>query len=212
MSYFRLHWPKIRRWGIRLAIAGCIWFFLAVGIIHVYGYRDEQRPVDVIVVLGSGLRRDGHAGPSLTRRSLRAAELWHQGLAPQIICTGGKTERAPRPEAEACRDILLEQGVPSGAITLENRSFSTEENAINTRAIMEAQGWQTALLVSDAYHMLRAQIIFRSQGIEAYISPVPVSEIPFSFYLWAITREVAAIHWLAIKTVLNLPITHVGGL
>ncbi len=212
MSHFRLHWPKIRRWGIRLAIVGFIWLFLVATVIHVYGYRDEQQPVDVIVVLGSGLRRDGRAGPSLTRRSSRAAELWHQGVATQVICTGGKTERAPRAEAEACRDILLERGVPDEAITLENRSFSTEENAINTRAIMDAHGWQTALLVSDAYHMLRAQIIFRSQGIEAYISPVPVSEIPFSFYLWALTREVAAIHWLVIKTALNLPVTHVGGL
>jgi len=180
-------------------------------VILIYGERDNKRTADVIIVLGSGLRRDGRPGPALIRRSLHGAELWHEGIAHYVICTGGLTARLPRSEAEACVELLQEQGVPAEAILIEDRSMSTEENAINAHEIMQAQGLNTAVIVSDRYHMLRASWLFSLQGIEVYTSPT--SDYPtMGTLIYAMTREVMAFQWQALKEVLNLPNTHIGGL
>jgi uncharacterized SAM-binding protein YcdF (DUF218 family) len=210
----KLRSSRWKRWR-RIGLIGVVMWLAGVSclsaIILLYGERDNKRSADVIIVLGSGLRRDGRPGPALTRRSIHGAELWHQGIAPYVMCTGGLTTRLPRSEAEACAEILQQQGVPAESILLEDRSMSTEENAINAHEIMTTQGLNTAVLVSDRYHMLRASWLFSLQGIETYTSPT--SEYPnFSTLVYAMTREVMAFQWQALKEVLNLPNTHIGGL
>lgn len=178
-------------------------------VVHNYGQQTSTRTADVIIVLGSGLRRDGRPGDALYRRSLRAAELYTQGYAPNMICTGGQTSGYPRSEADACREILEANGVPAATIMLDDRSRSTEENALNSRTIMEAQGWEDAVLVSDSFHMLRAEWIFEMQGLTVYSNPVPRTRVRRWWYVQSITREVLGLQWQAFKEVLNLPVTYV---
>ena len=54
---------------------------------------------------------------------------------------------------------------------LEDSSHSTEENLANAKAIMDARGWRTALIVSAPYHLLRAEIIAQDLGMDAKGSP-----------------------------------------
>jgi uncharacterized SAM-binding protein YcdF (DUF218 family) len=177
--------------------------------IHTYGQQVSNQTADVIIVLGSGLRRDGRPGDALYRRSLRAAELYNEGYAPNVICTGGQSAGYPRSEAAACQEILENNGVPTTAITLEDRSRSTEENARNSRAIMEAQGWEDAVLVSDSFHMLRGRWIFETQGLTVYPNPVPSTRVRRFWYVQSVAREVLGLQWQALKEVLNLPVTYV---
>jgi uncharacterized SAM-binding protein YcdF (DUF218 family) len=144
----------------------------------------------------------------LIRRAEHAAALYADGIAPVVICTGGVGYGRARSEADACAELLRARGVPDTAIVLEDRSRSTEENALYTRAIMEANGWETAVVVSDGYHLLRATLIFNHEGITNTTSPV-ASQPPLRVLLPALGREVAAFHWLLFKTVFNLPITYV---
>jgi uncharacterized SAM-binding protein YcdF (DUF218 family) len=204
------------RWLKRiLAAAGLVallWLLIAAGLgmlVYATGRVDNAQPSDVIVVLGSGLRRDNSPGPSLYRRTSKAAELYQQGIAPDIICTGGYTAGHTRSEASACAELLIGYGVPADAITLEDQSRSTLENARNSRAIMEANGWQTAVVVSDGYHLLRAGWIFREAGIGAVTSPAASNPPAYSFAT-AIVREVAALHLQALISVFNLPVTYVS--
>lgn len=204
----------MKKWLKRMAIIVIVlWLAGVCGlIVWIYqaGNTDTGETADVLVVLGAAVRRDGRADLSLTRRSQHAADLWHAGRAPEIVCTGAQAQNRPNSEAEACREILLEQGVSPDVIRMETRSRSTEENAIYTRELMQAEGWQRALVVSDSYHMLRAGFIFRSQGIETVLSPVPSERIHSrSFYVWSVMREVAALHWQVFKQVFNLPVTNI---
>lgn len=203
------------RWLKRgLYVAGIIamlWMLAAAGLgvaVYTQGRIDHAEPSDVIVVLGSGLRRDGSPGPALYRRAEKAVRLYDEGIAPTLICTGGYTAGQIRSEAQACADILEDNGVPASAIVLEERSRSTIENAAYTREIMDANGWQTAVVVSDGYHLLRAGWIFEQAGIQAVTSPAD-SDPPGYSLLAAIVREVAALHLQALITLLNLPITYV---
>jgi uncharacterized SAM-binding protein YcdF (DUF218 family) len=56
------------------------------------------------------------------------ADLYHQGLAPLIILTGGVNRHNGIVEAQVHRRILLEHGVPEGVIRYEDRSATTREN------------------------------------------------------------------------------------
>lgn len=192
-------------------LAWVVGVMLLLAIIHRTGQIDEAQSADVIVVLGAGVTSEGRPGWALTRRSSHAAQLWAEGYAPNIICTGGQAPRTPRSEAAACSAVLQWRGVPESAIVLEDRSRSTEENALNTRVILEANGWDDVLLVSDSYHVFRADFIFGSVGTDVARSPVPAEQIRggFSNYANSMVREIAALHWQVLKEVLNLPITHV---
>ncbi len=193
-----------------LLVVLLVWLIVALALgaaVLVYGAQDRAQPADVIIVLGSGLRRDNLPGPALVRRASHAAALYQQGLADTLICTGGYTAGRTRSEASGCLLVLEQMGVPASAVLLEERSRSTEENASFARDLMRERGLNTAILVSDGYHLLRAQWIFAQQGIPVYPSPAdPPRRLSL---LIATVREVAALHWQLLKTVLNLPFTYV---
>ena len=95
---------------------------------------------------------------------------------------------------------MMREGVPASAITLEDTSRSTEENARNARLIMVAHGWQTAILVSDSYHVFRARYIVSRVGIDVLLSPVPLEKIKSpAFFVYSMLREVIALHWQVFK-------------
>jgi uncharacterized SAM-binding protein YcdF (DUF218 family) len=188
------------RWLGRLALAlpaawlmGCALLAL---VVHRTGSTDQVEPSDVIVVLGASLGRDGTPNPALIRRSEHAAALWKAGRAERILCTGGVGQqlRIPRSEADACREILVKEGVPRAAVVLEETSRSTEEQVRNIHAMMVEQGWTRATLVSDSYHVFRARHIIRRMGFDVALSPVPPWRIGPLFYTYSLVREVAALH------------------
>lgn len=202
-----------RLWrGLRRVIAGllALWALsvaLLLAAIMVYGSVDYAQQADVIVVLGAGLQPNNQPGPALIRRTAQAAELWQRGIADRMICTGGYGLRRERSEADACAELLRDHGIPAAAITLEERSRSTEENAIHTAEIMREQGWQSAVVVSDGYHLLRAASIFNREGIAHTTSPAQAPSV--LNLLTSILREVAAFHWLAFKWLFNISATYV---
>jgi uncharacterized SAM-binding protein YcdF (DUF218 family) len=201
-------------WFKRLILFGfAAWLICVIVLviaIHITGTQDTAQASDVIIVLGAGLNDDETPGYALTRRSLHAAELWKQGYAPNIICSGGYTGGHQRSEADGCHDILLSQGIPSEVIVLENQSHSTEENAIYSQQFMEENNWSTAILVTDSFHILRSRIIFESQGYTVTLSPVPWQEINNTgFYISMLGREIVAFHWHIFKDLLRLQVTSV---
>jgi uncharacterized SAM-binding protein YcdF (DUF218 family) len=192
-------------------LAGIVVWLLAVialmsGIV-IYSRTDRAQSADVIIVLGAGLQGDNSPGPALRRRTAQALQLWQNRLAPQIICAGGYGYQRDRSEADACADLLIAQGVRAEVIRYEDASRSTEENAIETAAIMQAEGWHSAVLVSDGYHLLRATLIFNQAGIVNY--PSPAVDPPPGNHLASLLREVLAFHWLLFKTLLGLDVTYV---
>lgn len=205
-----------RRWRRRLTLllllALLTWLGLSALLlftIHQRSFVDQAAQADVIVVLGSGLQRGGRPGPALTRRTFHGADLYHAGHAERIICSGGQAPHQPRSEAEACAELLRSRGVPQAAIIREERSRSTEENALYTRETMRAEGWQRALVVSDPYHMFRSAYLFDRYEIDALFSPVDHQYLRQSVYTRSILREVLAFQWQIVKDTLNLPFTYV---
>lgn len=196
--------------GILMAILYFIAFAVAV---YVIGEQDTSENADVIIVLGAGLLEDGRPGPALSRRSRHAATLWHKGIAPLVLCTGGQTEYYPRTEASACREILAAAGLPIEAVLMEEQSHSTEENALFSRTILDEFRLERVVLVSDSGHMLRARWLFHQKGIDAFASPVPTRQMRNSSAIpYALVREFIAFNWQIFKQIFNIPLTHVSGI
>ena len=123
-----------------------------------------------IVMLGARVLPSGHAAPALQYRAQKAAELYLQGRAPLIVFSGGSAHGLPS-EASVARALAVAAGVPESACILEDQSHSTHQNAALTQPLLEARGIGEVLLVSDGFHLLRAQAQFERLGIKTH--PVP---------------------------------------
>lgn len=128
----------------------------------------EDPKGDVLVVLGAETH-DDVIGESSYWRSVYAVRCWREGWARKIILTGGTSLI---PVSERMKQFLVASGVPERAIETETRAASTEENALFSKALIEAAGGSTVLLTSD-YHMFRAERTFRKAGIEVRARPFP---------------------------------------
>ena len=193
-----------------LALLGLILFAWLWVQIDRFGQVDRARRADVIVVLGARVWPSGRPSDALTRRTLHAVKLYREGLAATIVCSGGLGTHPPT-EAQAAARLAMGQGVPSEDIVLEEKGHSTEESAFFASDIMRARGWQSAIVVSDAYHLWRARLLFGKAGIEVYPSPAYDERYPLSrrVYLYQLGREVVAVAWYYVKSWLGLSITHV---
>jgi uncharacterized SAM-binding protein YcdF (DUF218 family) len=158
------------------------------GFIDGYGRRDQARAADAIVVLGSRVVPPGVPAPALRARTLHAVALYKKGLAKKIICTGGVGD-VPPAEARAAAALAQKHGVPARDLVLEDKSTSTWENAIYTKRICHARGWESVILVSDGYHLWRAHYLFDRAGLKSWPSPAPGSPAqtrPWRRALWTL--------------------------
>jgi uncharacterized SAM-binding protein YcdF (DUF218 family) len=74
---------------------------------------------------------------------------------------------------------LVGEGVPQDMVWLEERSQSTYENAVFAAEILRARKIRRIALVTDAYHMLRADGCFRKQGLEVIPAPTGFREFNY---------------------------------
>ena len=97
-----------------LLVLAVLGFALLVWQVDRLGRVDQARPSDAIVVLGARVNADGTPGSDLTSRTYHAVDLWKQGVAPHIICTGG-FRNEPLSAASVCKRFAVSLGVPDRA-------------------------------------------------------------------------------------------------
>ena len=198
-----LRLPRLGRLVAALAIAQFIVFSLsAVSNALLRPLEDEARAeaaaapaccYDAIVVLGGSI---GPAVPPLrpdpelfdsSDRVWHAARLFHRGLAPRIIVSGGayavQAGEAPQTQTEAVamRQFLLALGVPEDRIVMEGRSLNTIENMRETRALV---GTARVALVTSGFHMPRALRLARQAGLAAAAFPTDWQVLPTTSPFW----------------------------
>ncbi|MBR0414542.1 MAG: YdcF family protein [Clostridia bacterium] len=174
---------------IILTIISLVLVYLLVtsATILIYAHKDGQQPGDVAIVLGAGTINN-EASPVFKERVNHAVELYENKVVKKIIITGGLGEGSVLADSQVAKQHALSLGVPEADIITEEKSTITQENLTNAKAIMEQNGFQTAIIVSDPLHMARAMLMAKDAGIEAVSSPTPTSayksldtKIPFFF-------------------------------
>lgn len=163
------------RWIVALAAILAIGFLLSITakIMRDAGVNEEHS-ADAIVVFGAA-EYVGHPSPVFRARLDHAYTLFHRGLAPVIITTGGAGNDLRFSEGQVGRDYLESRGIPDADLIAETQGGDTDESSQRVAVIMRANDMQTCLLVSDAYHMFRAKQMMEAQGIKVYLSPRPDS-------------------------------------
>ena len=152
-----------------------LWLISAVAVL-VWSSRDEARPVQAIVVLGAA-QYAGKPSPVLRARLDHALDLWNRHLASLLILTGGRGSGDTTSEAAVGKKYARRHGVPDSAILVENEGRTTSESMRAVAGMLEVRGLQSALLVSDPFHMLRLRILARRFGFTPYTSPTRTSPI-----------------------------------
>jgi uncharacterized SAM-binding protein YcdF (DUF218 family) len=152
-----------------------LWLLSAAAVL-LWSSRDEARPAQAIVVLGAA-QYAGKPSPVLRARLDHALELWNRHLASLLILTGGTGEGDTTSEAAVGRTYVRKHGVPDSVIVEENAGRTTSESMRAVAGMLEVRGLQTALLVSDPFHMLRLRILARRFGFTPYTSPTRTSPI-----------------------------------
>ncbi|HEX8229218.1 MAG TPA: YdcF family protein [Chloroflexia bacterium] len=154
-----------------------VWLVGDLAYVVIGAETDYAAPADVIIVLGCNPYAP-RGGPSVCLRSRgqHAAALYHKGLAPLIIATGGHIENGPT-EASVMLRVLAAAGVPESAVVLEEQAHNTIQNIGYSKEIMQQNGWDTAILVTEPYHIKRASLVARDAGLHVY--PSPAVDSPF---------------------------------
>ncbi|PYO10680.1 MAG: YdcF family protein [Gemmatimonadetes bacterium] len=152
-----------------------LWAISAAAVL-IWSSRDEARPAQAIVVLGAA-QYAGKPSPVLRARLDHALDLWNRHLASLLILTGGTGPGDTTSEAAVGRNYARKHGVPDSAILVENEGRTTSESMRAVAGMLEVRGLQSALLVSDPFHMLRLRILARRFGFTPYTSPTQTSPI-----------------------------------
>lgn len=167
---------RIVRGLVKLGLFLVACWALSIASIHLWGRRNEARKSDAIVVLGAA-QYDGRPSPVLKARLDHAVRLYERGVAPVIIMTGGRAPGDTVSEAVVSRRYAIRQGVPAAAILTERGGMTTLESMRAVARLMRGQNMQTAVLVSDPFHMLRLKLLARRVGFRGYTSPTRTSPI-----------------------------------
>lgn len=93
----------------------------------------HQKPERADIIVGFGNFNDNIAR--------RAAELYHQGMAPKVLFSGGLGRNTSNlfteAEAERFARVAMECGVPEHSIIKEDKSTNTAENILFVKKLLE---------------------------------------------------------------------------
>lgn len=141
----------------------------------------DAKSADAIVVLsGTMTYVNSTAGPvpelNDIDRFLAGIDLYQAGQAPRIIFTGGVLpwDKGSQNEGMVLKALAQKMGVPESRISVsrEVQNTAQEAEAVRDLLITKAADRPKILLVTSAFHMLRAQRLFENQGIS--VEPFPV--------------------------------------
>jgi len=150
---------------------------------------EENEHYDVGVVLGGitsydKVNKAGHFNMS-SDRFIQTALLYKQGHIKKIIASGGRNGMFLEDnfiEAEFIAKNLEDLGIPKQDIIIEGTSKNTQENAENTKKILDSLGANKTkiVLITSAFHIPRAEATFKSAGINVRPYPCAFSMLPSS--------------------------------
>lgn len=146
-----------------------------------------------VVVLGAGLHG---STPSLSLQNRLDAAYEYLVAHPDALCvvSGGQGPDEDISEAECMYNILTDRGIDPARILMESQSTSTQENIRFSVDLIEeytcVRPTQINLITSE-YHLLRAGIFAKDEGVTAY--GIPAKTAWPALFINYFLREIAGI-------------------
>lgn len=181
---------RIITWPIRLGIA---WFLIHAIFITIDGLNDSDGKGDVAIVLGNRVFSDGTLASWTQGRVDKALELFKEGKVRKIFVSGGLGVEDHYPEGKAMKEYLVKHGVPDSLVIADNGGLNTYLTAKDFLEWNKDKNFDTAIIVSQFYHITRTRYILRKLGYKGEIESAS-SEV----YRWqdilGTAREVPAFY------------------
>ena len=153
---------------------GVVAMLLYAGI-DAYGRVQEPQRADIICVFGAAVWGD-LPSPELEARLVWAARLYDEGRAPVLFLSGGPTGTAMS-EADVMGAVAQRQGVPRGALVLDDDGTTTARTLSNLKRYMQGNGLATCLMVSSPFHMARIMVLAGLNHVSALTCPPATTPI-----------------------------------
>lgn len=143
-----------------LVLAAVLVFAVDLIIVSFFSfYRPAITPSDDIVILGAGVKTE-----AAYYRSLEGLKLYQEGLAKNIVVSGGVDYPKGQSEAGYMAQVIRSNASSTVPIIVEDRSDSTYENLLDTRA--KIGSGRSVIIVSDDYHLARAVLMAERLGFK----------------------------------------------
>ncbi|ASU85153.1 hypothetical protein CDO52_22275 [Nocardiopsis gilva YIM 90087] len=153
-------WTAVAGAGVALAVAPTAWALLATARRR---FDTEGAPTrTVAIVLGAAVWPSGPC-PLLARRLDLSARLFHSGKVRAILVSGDNRALSNF-ETDAMTDYLVDRGVPTASIVADPHGYRTWDTCIRARA---TYGVDSAIIVTQSFHLPRAVALCRAAGIDA---------------------------------------------
>lgn len=153
-----------------------------------YGARDDSAAqADAVIVLGAGVNGTTPSLALQTRLDAVSAYLTAHPDTP-VVLSGGQGPGEDITEAQAMQ-TALQARFPDKAFLLEDKATSTAENFRYSKAILSAAGIDpenaSILIVTNDFHMARACLLARRQGVHALTlaAPLPYGWLTVNYYV-----------------------------
>lgn len=197
----RRHGKTARILKTMLIVLLCIFLLCAV-VTGVFIGRaslgSPQEKCDYLIVLGAGVNG---TVPSLSLRDRLLAAKTYLEANPDTLCivSGGQGPGESITEARCMADWLTGQGIAESRILLEDKATSTQENIAFSLDLIEARTGvrpSSAGLVSSEYHLFRAGLMAKGQGLTAIGIPADThrTSLKINYFL----REIVAVWYYLI--------------
>jgi vancomycin permeability regulator SanA len=150
----------------------------------------EAPPERVAIVFGAGLWRDGTPSAVLRDRIATAAELYFSGKVEKVLMSGDN-RFLDYNEPASMQEFAIGLGIPSEDIVLDYAGRRTYDTCYRARDIFQVQ---SAILVTQAFHLPRALYICNTLGLPAVGVPADQREYrrPARMY-WTLRESIATL-------------------
>jgi uncharacterized SAM-binding protein YcdF (DUF218 family) len=174
--FLRNHFPRFCRL-IRLGFIVLLSSFLIIEGTIFWNTKDEiPDRVDYLVILGAGLNGD-QLSWTLWERVNKGLKVLEENPEMKVVVSGGQGPGETISEAEAMARYLVGRGISKERILKEERSTSTMENFRYTQEMLAQEpGYnpsETVLVITNDFHMFRAKILARRNGLNPVGVPSP---------------------------------------
>ncbi len=157
---------NIIKWSLLLA---SLWFLIhETAIIH-DGLHDKLMHADIAVVLGNEVLSNKQPSNRLKSRLDKAVALYNLHYFSSIIVSGG-TGPNGFSEADVMKLYLVSRGLPQKNIISDDAGINTAATAINAKRIMDRNGYKSAMIISQFFHISRIKLAFAKAGIRPVYS------------------------------------------
>lgn len=175
--------------GLGAGLFLCSWPWWVAGYYNRFIYSPVEVPAErVAIVFGARVYPDGHLSTMLQDRVETAVRLY-QAEKVQKLLLSGDNRFADYNEPARMMEYALKRGVPAGDIQLDYAGWRTYDTCYRAKAIFQLQ---SAVLVTQSFHLPRALFTCRSLGIETVGVSADLRPYHWRSIGWSKLREVPA--------------------